>query len=54
MALLRWAAGVIEAGGYFRRVNGHLHLTTLRFALERQVAEQRVGVNRHDVSVNAA
>jgi hypothetical protein len=30
---LRWcAAGMIEAGKQFRRVNGHLHLTTLRAA----------------------
>ena len=31
---LRWcAAGMIEAGKQFRRVNGHLHLPTLRAAL---------------------
>ena len=28
-----------EAGKQFRRVNGHLHLTTLRAALEREFAE---------------
>ena len=28
---LRWcAAGMVEAGKQFRRVNGHLHLPTLR------------------------
>jgi len=33
---LRWcAAGMIEAGKQFRRVNGHLHLPKLRAALER-------------------
>jgi transposase-like protein len=33
---LRWcAAGMVEAGKQFRRVNGHLHLKTLRAALER-------------------
>jgi putative transposase len=35
---LRWcAAGMVEASKQFRRVNGHLHLATLRSALERQV-----------------
>ena len=33
---LRWcAAGMIEAGKQFRRVNGHLHLPTLRAARAR-------------------
>ena len=32
---LRWcAAGMLEAGHQFRRVNGHLHLPKLRAALE--------------------
>jgi len=32
---LRWcAAGMIEAKGQFRRVNGHLHLAALRAALD--------------------
>ena len=45
---LRWcAAGLVEAGKQFRRVNGHLHLPTLRAALERQVAEQTVSANHH-------
>jgi putative transposase len=36
---LRWcAAGMVEAGKQFRRVNGHLHLPTLRAALERETA----------------
>jgi hypothetical protein len=36
---LRWcAAGMVEATAQFRRVNGHLHLRTLRAALERHVA----------------
>ena len=35
---LRWcAAGMIEAGKQFRRVNGHLHLPGLRAALEHEV-----------------
>jgi putative transposase len=34
---LRWcAAGMLEAGHQFRRVNGHLHLPKLRAALEAQ------------------
>jgi putative transposase len=33
---LRWcAAGMVEAGRQFRRVNGHLHLPKLRLALEK-------------------
>ena len=33
---LRWcAAGMAEAGKQFRRVNGHLHLRSLRDTLER-------------------
>jgi hypothetical protein len=32
---LRWcAAGMLEAGHQFRRVNGHLHLPRLRAALD--------------------
>ena len=32
---LRWcAAGMVEAGQQFRRVNGHLHLPALRRALD--------------------
>ena len=37
---LRWcAAGMVEAGKQFRRVNGHLHLQTLRAALQSETAE---------------
>jgi putative transposase len=51
---LRWcAAGMIEAGKQFRRVNGHLHLPTLRAALEREVAKS-VGPVMHNDEVNAA
>ncbi len=43
---LRWcAAGMIEAGEQFRRVNGHLHLPALRAALDAHVAAQTVGAN---------
>lgn len=50
---LRWcAAGMVEAGKQFRRVNGHLHLQTLRDTLER--VTQPVGVTRHDETLNAA
>jgi putative transposase len=52
---LRWcAAGLVEAGKQFRRVNGHLHLPALRAALQRHVAEQTVGADRHDETVNVA
>ena len=51
---LRWcAAGMIEAGKQFRRVNGHLHLPVLRAALEREVA-QPVSDTCHDEEVNVA
>ena len=52
---LRWcAAGMIEAGKQFRRVNGHLHLPALRTALDAHVAAQTVGTVRHDEPVIAA
>ena len=51
---LRWcAAGMVEAGKQFRRVNGHLHLPALRAALEREVAESG-GTMGHDDQVSAA
>ena len=51
---LRWcAAGMVEAGKQFRRVNGHLHLPTLRAALEREFAEP-VGPAVHNDEVSAA
>ncbi len=41
---LRWcAAGMIEARGQFRRVNGHLHLAALRLAINVHVDTQTVG-----------
>jgi putative transposase len=52
---LRWcAAGMLEAGKQFRRVNGHLHLPALRVALDEHVAAQTVGAVRHDEPVIAA
>jgi putative transposase len=52
---LRWcAAGMLEASKQFRRVNGHMHLPALRAALERHVAEQTAGADRHDETVKAA
>jgi putative transposase len=52
---LRWcAAGMIEARGQFRRVNGHLHLPALRAALDAHVAAETVGTVRHDDTVIAA
>jgi putative transposase len=51
---LRWcAAGMVEAGKQFRRVNGHLHLPTPRATLERETAEP-VGTIGHDDQVSAA
>jgi len=51
---LRWcAAGMVEAGKQFRRVNGHLHLPSLRAALEREIA-QLVGPDMHNDEVSAA
>ena len=51
---LRWcAAGMVEAGKQFRRVNGHLHLPALRAALEREVRET-VRPLVHDDLVNVA
>jgi len=50
---LRWcAAGMVEAGKQFRRVNGHLHLRSLRDTLER--VTQPVDAIRHDEDVQAA
>jgi transposase-like protein len=52
---LRWcAAGMIEARGQFRRVNGHLHLPALRAALDTHVTAETVGTVRHDEPVIAA
>ena len=51
---LRWcAAGMVEAGKQFRRVNGHLHLPTLRAALQREIAES-VGPVVHNDEASAA
>jgi putative transposase len=51
---LRWcAAGMVEAGKQFRRVNGHLHLPTLRAALQREIAEP-VGPVVHNDEASAA
>jgi transposase-like protein len=52
---LRWcAAGMVEAGKQFRRVNGRLHLPALRTALDEHVAAQTVGTARHDDNLIAA
>jgi transposase-like protein len=41
---LRWcAAGMVEAGKQFRRVNGYLHLPALRAALQAEVARTVTG-----------
>jgi putative transposase len=52
---LRWcAAGMVEAGKQFRRVNGHLHLPALRHALERHVPAENVTATSQNESVIAA
>jgi putative transposase len=52
---LRWcAAGMVEATAQFRRVNGHLHLRTLRAALERHVAAENVSPAGNNDTVIAA
>jgi putative transposase len=53
MALRGCAAGMIEAGKQFRRVNGYLQLPTLRAALQREIAESVVPVVHND-QVSAA
>jgi transposase-like protein len=51
---LRWcAAGMVEAGKQFRRVNGHLHLPRLRAALEACFTEN-VSAACQDENVRAA
>jgi putative transposase len=47
-ALRCCAAGMLEAGKQFRRVNGHLHLKVLHAALERHVAAENVGTDHHN------
>jgi transposase-like protein len=50
---LRWcAAGMVEAGKQFRKVNGHLHLRALRDSLNK--VTETVGATGHDENVNAA
>ena len=51
---LRWcAAGMLEAGHQFRRVNGHLHLAKLRAALEHRFTDNVSARHNHE-TVNAA
>ena len=51
---LRWcAAGMVEAGKQFRRVDGHPHLPALRATLEREFAEPTGPAVHHD-EVSAA
>ena len=51
---LRWcAAGMVEAGKQFRRVNGHLHLPKLRAALDAEITGT-VTPTVHDEQVVAA
>jgi len=49
---LRWcAAGLVEAGKQFRKVNGFLHLPVLRKALEAEVARITVTPSEYDQEV---
>jgi putative transposase len=46
---LRWcAAGMLEAGHQFRRVNGHLHLPKLRTALETHFTRNVTAASQND------
>jgi putative transposase len=46
---LRWcAAGMLEAGHQFRRVNGHLHLPRLRTALEAHFTKNVTAVSQNE------
>ena len=52
---LRWcAAGMVEAGKQFRRVNGYLHLPALRAALEAEIAKTVTGPCEDQEVVEAA
>jgi transposase-like protein len=52
---LRWcAAGMVEAGKQFRRVNGYLHLPALRAALEAEVAAAVIPPREDQEVVEAA
>lgn len=52
-SMISTAAGMVEVGKQFGRVNGHLHLPTLRAVLEREVAES-VGPVTHNDQLSAA
>ena len=46
---LRWcAAGMVEAGHQFRRVNGHLHLPKLRAALDAHFTANVTAVSQNE------
>jgi transposase-like protein len=52
---LRWcAAGMVEAGKQFRRVNGYLHLPALQAALEAEIARTVTGSCEDQEEVEAA
>ncbi len=52
---LRWcAAGMLEASGQFRRVNGHLHLRALRASLDRHADAATAGTDCNTQDVSAA
>ena len=50
---LRWcAAGMIEARGQFRRVNGHLHLPTLRHSAQRSTRMSPTKLSAPSIMMN--
>jgi putative transposase len=52
---LRWcAAGMVEAGKQFHRVNGYPHLPALRAALEAEIAKTVTGPCQDQEVVEAA
>jgi putative transposase len=52
---LRWcAAGMVEAGKQFRRVNGSLHLPALRTALQAEVTKTVTPTREDQEVVEAA
>jgi putative transposase len=54
MALCWCAAGMVQAGKQFRRVNGYLHLPALRAALEAEVAATVTRTREDQEEVEAA
>jgi putative transposase len=54
MALRSCAAGMVEAGKQFRRVNGRLHRKALPTAHDRHLAAATASAHRHKEAVTVA